>query len=117
MRQGFEPWVPFKGYNALAKRRFRPLSHLTNCGAAYFEWFASDGKKNSRIGPGFLTQPGKEVRNEICFLSKKRVSFLPVFPLISIACFMAGSFIVLTRVLLFGLAVLTADADRRSGED
>ena len=29
MRQGFEPWVPFKGYNALAKRRFRPLSHLT----------------------------------------------------------------------------------------
>ena len=30
VRQGFEPWVPFKGYNALAKRRFRPLSHLTN---------------------------------------------------------------------------------------
>jgi hypothetical protein len=29
VRQGFEPWVPFKGYNALAKRRFRPLSHLT----------------------------------------------------------------------------------------
>src|SRR6266704_2492980 len=50
VRQGFEPWVPFKGYNALAKRRFRPLSHLTNCGAAYFEWFASDGKKNSRNG-------------------------------------------------------------------
>src|SRR5687768_14016815 len=32
VRQGFEPWVPFKGHNALAKRRFRPLSHLT------FEW-------------------------------------------------------------------------------
>src|SRR5260221_12887800 len=30
VRQGFEPWVPFKGYNALAKRRFRPLSHLTD---------------------------------------------------------------------------------------
>jgi hypothetical protein len=29
VRQGFEPWVPFNGYNALAKRRFRPLSHLT----------------------------------------------------------------------------------------
>ncbi len=29
VREGFEPSVPFKGYNALAKRRFRPLSHLT----------------------------------------------------------------------------------------
>ena len=30
MRQGFEPWVGFNTYNALAKRRFRPLSHLTD---------------------------------------------------------------------------------------
>jgi hypothetical protein len=26
---GFEPTVGFYTYNALAKRRFRPLSHLT----------------------------------------------------------------------------------------
>src|SRR5262245_37137782 len=29
VREGFEPSVAFWGYNALAKRRFRPLSHLT----------------------------------------------------------------------------------------
>ena len=29
VRVGFEPTVPFNRYNALAKRRFRPLSHLT----------------------------------------------------------------------------------------
>ena len=33
MREGFEPSVGFYTYNALAKRRFRPLSHLTElCG-------------------------------------------------------------------------------------
>ncbi|MEI9895360.1 MAG: hypothetical protein WDN28_16095 [Chthoniobacter sp.] len=40
-----------------------------------------------------------------------------MFPLISIACLMAGSFIVLTRVLLFGLKILTAHADRGAGEN
>jgi hypothetical protein len=29
VRVGFEPTVGFYTYNALAKRRFRPLSHLT----------------------------------------------------------------------------------------
>ena len=29
MREGFEPSIPFKGYGALAKRCFQPLSHLT----------------------------------------------------------------------------------------
>ena len=31
VREGFEPSVRFNPYNALAKRRFRPLSHLTGC--------------------------------------------------------------------------------------
>ena len=29
VREGFEPSVAFLGYGALAKRCFRPLSHLT----------------------------------------------------------------------------------------
>jgi len=29
VREGFEPSVAFKGYGALAKLCFRPLSHLT----------------------------------------------------------------------------------------
>ena len=52
----------------------------------------------------------------LCFLSKRVFSTPVMFPLISIACLMAGSFIVLTRVMLFGLAVLTAE-DRGAGEE
>src|SRR3954447_5489900 len=37
VRGGFEPPVTFKGYNALAKRRFRPLSHLTFLRCADFK--------------------------------------------------------------------------------
>ena len=43
--------------------------------------------------------------------------FSGVFPLLSIACFMGGSFIVLTRVLLLGVAALTTGADRGAGKD
>src|SRR5205823_9553361 len=32
VREGFEPSVPFDRYGALAKRCFRPLSHLTKIG-------------------------------------------------------------------------------------
>lgn len=79
---------------------------------AYFEWIASDGKKNSRNGAGFLVRPERGVWNGLGFLSKWVSSAGAMFPLISIACFMAGSFILLTRVLLFGVKVLMADADR-----
>ena len=56
VRQGFEPWVPFKGYNALAKRRFRPLSHLTktlvaNDQKVFLAHFASIGKRILRTLP------------------------------------------------------------------
>ena len=37
VREGFEPSVPFWGYGALAKRCFRPLSHLTNQVRAQYE--------------------------------------------------------------------------------
>jgi hypothetical protein len=39
-----------------------------------------------------------------------------VFPLLSIACFMAGSFILLTRALLIGVELLIAHGTH-SGED
>jgi hypothetical protein len=66
VRQGFEPWVPFKGYNALAKRRFRPLSHLTmlfistTCAEfdrRFMEWqadFAGCGAGEAKRGAGAL---------------------------------------------------------------
>ena len=40
-RGGFEPPVRYKPYNALAKRRFRPLSHLS-----------VGGREVERTGPG-----------------------------------------------------------------
>ena len=37
VREGFEPSVPFDRYGALAKRCFRPLSHLTTGSREYVE--------------------------------------------------------------------------------
>jgi hypothetical protein len=51
VREGFEPSVPDKEYNALAKRRFRPLSHLTKiCGAKAISW--KHGASNETFGGG-----------------------------------------------------------------
>jgi len=49
-------------------------------------------------------------RGRLCFYRR-------VFPLLSIACFMGGTFIVLTRVLLLGVAALTAETKRGAGKD
>jgi hypothetical protein len=57
VREGFEPSVPDKRYNALAKRRFRPLSHLTKiCGAKAISW--KRGASNETFGsdPPVATQ-------------------------------------------------------------
>jgi hypothetical protein len=37
VREGFEPSVPFDRYGALAKRCFRPLSHLTKAVARIWD--------------------------------------------------------------------------------
>ena len=114
VRQGFEPWVPFKGYNALAKRRFRPLSHLTKSGALISSGSRLMARQNQTGGPLFLSEArtgnALSFQVESCFLRG-------VFPLLSIACFMGGSFIVLTRVLLLGVAALTAQVNRGARKD
>jgi hypothetical protein len=53
VREGFEPSVPDKEYNALAKRRFRPLSHLTKiCGGKAISGNPKGVKRNLwRQGP------------------------------------------------------------------
>lgn len=64
VRQGFEPWVPFKGYNALAKRRFRPLSHLTNCGALISGGSRVLARKNPILRRLFRGSEGKGAKED-----------------------------------------------------
>ena len=64
-REGFEPSIRFNPYDALAKRCFRPLSHLSGCSglASKAAWIpcvkgfsagALAGRLRGQIGPRFF---------------------------------------------------------------
>ena len=48
VREGFEPSVPFDRYGALAKRCFRPLSHLTKISGG--QYAAESAIANAAVG-------------------------------------------------------------------
>jgi hypothetical protein len=50
VRVGFEPTVAFNSYNALAKRRFRPLSHLTKTAGRTYDENLTGVKSKSGMG-------------------------------------------------------------------
>jgi hypothetical protein len=56
VREGFEPSVPDKEYNALAKRRFRPLSHLTRI--LWWERYISEMSGVNRNLSATFKRPG-----------------------------------------------------------
>ena len=103
-------------YAALAKRCFRPLSHLTG-GPAIFEdrrarelfaWFARHGKgilrsRASGVGGAAEAPPARCMAG--AWGAGTAAVFLPamILPLLSVLLCFGGSFIVLTRVLLLSV--------------
>jgi hypothetical protein len=88
VRVGFEPTVAFNSYNALAKRRFRPLSHLTKTARRIYGGNLVGVKSKSKLRKKCSFDYASRSARLAGMFSRPR---FPMICLLLSACFLSGA--------------------------
>src|SRR5436190_24255547 len=97
VRVGFEPTVAFNSYNALAKRRFRPLSHLTKIARRIYGEKLAGVKSKSEFLENVASFPDRRVANVGPMVSYFRRS--TISGLLGVCLFVAGGCAAMKKLL------------------